>query len=146
MDHLNEIPMRHGKESESIDLLSALRIARSAGGALITQASLYGKLASIEWQEEKSRLLKMLMIGVIGFACTLCFMLFIGLLVLVLSWETNYRILALTSLIAIYGIGIGFAWLRFEELAARNKQSFAATREEFAIDLALLRSGYEYKR
>lgn len=146
MDHSNEIPMRHGKESESIDLLSALRIARSAGGALCTQASLYGKLARIEWQEEKNRLLKMFIFGLIGFICILCFMLFIGLLVLVLSWETNYRILALTSLIAVYGVGIGIAWQRFQALSARNKQSFAGTREEFATDLALLRSGYEYKR
>jgi len=140
MDNSNETPIRHGKESDGIDLLSALRIARSAGGALCTQAALYGKLAGIEWQEEKIRLLKMFLFGLIGFACALCFMLFIGLLVVVLSWETNYRILALTSLIAIYGFGIGFAWLRFEDMSARNKLSFAATREELAIDLALIKS------
>lgn len=140
MDHSTETPMRHGKEPESIDLLNVLRIARSAGGALCTQLSLYGKLAHIEWQEEKNRLFKMLMLGLLGFACTLCFMLYIGLLVLVLSWETNYRILALASLIVINGFGIGIAWYGFQNLSARNKQSFAATREELATDLALIKS------
>ena len=140
MDHSNETPMRHGKESDSIDLLSALRIARSAGGALCTQASLYGKLARIEWQEEKNRLLKMFIFGLIGFACMLCVMFFIGLLVVVLSWDSAYRILALSSVIVLYGLGIGIAWQRFQALSERNKQSFAATREEFATDLALIKS------
>jgi uncharacterized membrane protein YqjE len=140
MDNSTEIPMRHGKDSESIDLLSVLRIVRSAGGALCTQASLYGKLFRIELQEEKIRLLKMFMLMLIGFACTLCVMLFIGLLVMVLSWETNYRILAITSLIAVYGLGLGIALYRFNALLVRSKQRFAATREELATDLALIKS------
>ena len=140
MDNSNEATMRYGKESDSIDLLSALRIARSAGGALCTQASLYGKLARIEWQEEKNRLLKMFIFGLIGFACMLCVMFFIGLLVVVLSWDSSYRILALSSVIVLYGLGIGIAWQRFQVLSARNKQSFAATREEIATDLALIKS------
>ena len=61
MDNSNETPIRHGKESDGIDLLSALRIVRSAGGALCTQAGLYGQLAHIEWLEEKSRLRNMLL-------------------------------------------------------------------------------------
>ncbi len=140
MDNSNEAAMRQGKESDGIDLLSTLRIVRSAGGALCTQASLYGKLARIEWLEEKNRLMKMILFGLIGFACTLCVMLFIGLLVLVLTWDTSYRILALSVVIVLYGIGVGFAWQRIRALSRLNSQSFAATREELATDLALIKS------
>lgn len=140
MDNSNEAAMRHGKESDSIDLLSTLRIVRSAGGALCTQANLYSKLARIEWREEKTRLLKMFMLGLIGFACTVCVMLFVGLLVLVLSWDTTYRILALSLVIVLYGVGIGVAWYRIHALSMLNSQSFAATREELASDLALIKS------
>ncbi len=140
MDNSNEAAMRHGKESDGIDLLRSLRIVRSAGGALCTQANLYGKLARIEWREEKTRLLKMLLLGLVGFACTLCVMLFVGILVLVLSWDTPYRILAISIIIALYGLGIGFAWQRIHALSMLNSQSFAATREELATDLALIKS------
>jgi uncharacterized membrane protein YqjE len=140
MDNSNEAAMRHGKESDGIDLLRSLRIVRSAGGALCTQANLYGKLARIEWQEEKIRLLKMLVFGLIGFACILCVMLFVGVLVLVLSWDTPYRILALSLILIAYGIGLGIAWQRIRALSRLNSQSFAATREELATDLALIKS------
>ncbi len=140
MENSSETPIRRGKESDSIDLLSAFRVVRSAGGALCTQANLYGKLARIEWREEKTRLLKMLLLGLVGFACTVCAMVFIGVLVLVLSWETPYRILALSVVIALYCFGIGFAWQRICALSRLNSQSFAATREELATDLALIKS------
>lgn len=140
MENSSETPIRRGKESDSIDLLSAFRIARSAGGAFCTQANLYGKLARIEWLEEKNRLIKMFLFGIIGFACMLCVMLFIGLLVVVLSWDSAYRILALCSVILLYGLGIGIAWQRIRALSMLNSQSFAATREELATDLALIKS------
>ena len=140
MENSTEAPIRHGMESDSIDLLSAFRIFRSAGGALYTQANLYGKLARIEWLEEKNRLMKMFLIGLIGFACMLCVMFFIGLLVVVLSWDSTYRILALCSVILLYSLGIGIAWQRFCAMSRLNSQSFAATREELATDLALIKS------
>ena len=140
MENSSEAPIRRGKESEGIDLLSAFRIVRSAGGALCTQANLYGKLARIEWLEEKNRLMKMFLFGLIGFACMLCVMFFIGLLVVVLSWDSAYRILALCSVIVLYGLGIGIAWQRIYAMSKLNSQSFAATREELATDLALIKS------
>lgn len=140
MVNSTETPMQHGKESESIDLLSALRTVRSAGGALCTQATLYGKLLRIEWLEEKNRLIKMTLLGLMAFACTLCAILFLGILIVVLSWETNYRILALTSLTVLYSIGTAIAWYYLRKLSTANKQSFAATREELLTDMALIKS------
>lgn len=113
---------------------------RSAGGALVTQATLHGQLARVEWAQEKSRLLRMHLVTLLGFACLLCVMLLAGALVLAASWETAYRIPAVTGLMILYGAGVGVAWRRFQALSALGDHSFAATRAELAADLELLRS------
>jgi uncharacterized membrane protein YqjE len=124
----------------TLNPLDVIRILRSAGGALFAQAALHGKLAGVEWAQEKRRLLKMLLVTLLGFASLLCVMLFVGVLVLALSWETAYRIPAVIALIAIYALATGTAWRRFQALSALSEQSFAATREELAADIALLKS------
>ena len=127
-------------DSTAINALGAIRTLRSAGGALIDQVALHGQLAQVEWGEEKNRLLRMLAGAALGFACLLCVMLSLGVLALALCWETVYRIPSAALLVALYGLGIGFAWRRFAALSALGGQSFAATRVELAADLALLRS------
>ena len=127
-------------DSTAINALGAIRTLRSAGGALIDQVALHGQLAQVEWGEEKNRLLRMLAGAALGFACLLCVMLSLGVLALALCWETVYRIPSAALLVALYGLGIGFAWRRFAALSALGGQSFAATRIELAADLALLRS------
>jgi uncharacterized membrane protein YqjE len=123
-----------------INALGAIRILRSAGGALFDQIALHGQLAQVEWDEEKNRLLKMLAGAVLGLACLLCVMLTVGALVLALCWETVYRVPAATALVGVYALGTGLAWRRFSTLSALGGQTFAATRVELAADLALLRS------
>ncbi len=124
----------------AINALGAIRILRSAGGALFDQVALHGQLAQVEWREEKSRLLKMLAGAVLGLASLLCVMLSAGALVLGLCWETSYRIPAAAALVALYGVATLFAWRRLSAVAALGGRSFAATRAELAADLALLRS------
>lgn len=119
---------------------SAIRLLRAAGGSLFSQAGLHVQLARVEWAEEKIRLSKMLAAALLVFTCLLCIMLFVGVLVLVLCWETDYRIHAVLGLIAVYGITAGIAWHRVRTLSARGDQAFAATREELAADIALIRS------
>lgn len=133
-------PSPPAPDSTAIDLMNAIRILRSAGGTLFAQAALYGQLARVEWAEEKSRLVKMLVIALLGFACLLCAMLFTGALVLACSWETAYRIPAVMALIAAYGIGTSIAWHRLQILSALGDQAFAATREELAADIELIKS------
>jgi uncharacterized membrane protein YqjE len=116
----------------------AIRILSSAGGALLAQARLHGQLVRVEWEEEKIRLLKLLVAALLVFSGLLCFMLFAGIAVLAASWDSGYRIAVAVTLVAVYALGAALAWLWFKALAAR--QSFAATREELAADLALLRS------
>ena len=131
---------RSTSSSASFNPLSALRVLRSAGKALLGQAGLYGQLARLEWVEEKNRLMKMLAAGMFLFACLLCFMLFAGLLVLALSWNTPYFIAAIILMIAIYAVGLGIAMHSLKSHASMGDQSFTATREEFAADIALIKS------
>ena len=135
----SSLPPRLPPSAESI-ALEALRIMRSAGGALIVQAGLHAQLARVEWAEEKIRLLKMLLLTLLGFACVLCVMLLTGALLLALSWNTPYRVEVALLLLAVYALGALVAWRRFQVLSQRSSQAFAATREEIAADIALIRS------
>ena len=125
--------------SAEITLLEKLRLLNAAGGALLTQATLHSELLRIEWAEEKQRLLTMLLVLLLGFGTLFCMLLFAGVLVLALNWDTGYRISAIIALMAIYAGATFFAWRRFQALSAQSEQMFAASREELAADLALLR-------
>lgn len=120
--------------------LQIVRLLRSAGSALLAQAALHGRLAGVEWEEEKQRLLNLLIALLLGFAFLLCLLLLTGALVLALSWGTVYRTPAIIALALLYGAGITLASLRVRALSGSGSQSFAATREELAADIALLRS------
>jgi uncharacterized membrane protein YqjE len=108
---------------------------------LLIQALLHAQLARIEWEQEKNRLLTMLVLLLLGFACLLCAMLFAGGLVLAATWGTPYRIAAITGLMVMSGAGVAVAWLRFQACAASGGQIFTASLEEFAADATLLRPG-----
>lgn len=121
--------------------LEAVRILHAAGGALLSQALLHAELAGVEWQEEKNRLLRMLAIALLGFACLLCTLLFAGGLALATAWETAYRVPTLAALVLTFAACTVAAWRYFQAQAALGKQSFAASREELAADTALLKAG-----
>src|ERR1700721_3026927 len=93
-----------------INPLEAVRILRSAGGALFDQAVLHGELARVEWAQERERLLKMLACTLVGYTCLLCVLLSAEALVLALCWETAYRIPVAIALTALYALGTVFAW------------------------------------
>src|SRR6476646_3934937 len=96
-----------------LDLLDAVRILHTAGGALSEQARLHGQLAQVEWEEEKNRLLQMLIVILLGFACLLCVMLFAGGLLLAATWDTPYWIAAAGGLLLALEFGMAAAWRRF---------------------------------
>jgi len=127
-------------EAVSIRPAEVLRILRTAGGSLLLQAALHGQLLRVEWAEEKSRLLKLVIATLLGFVCLLGLMAALGALLLALYWDTPYRILAVSVLIGVYGLGMALAWRLFSSQAALGSRSFAASRSELAADLDLLRS------
>jgi len=117
-----------------------LRIARTAGGALLVQAGLHAELLRVEWAEGKGRVQNMFLAGLLGFACLLGLLLALGALLLAVSWDTPYRVPAALALVALYGLGVALAWRRLQAQAQLGEQSFAASRTELAADLELLGS------
>jgi uncharacterized membrane protein YqjE len=136
----SDLPPQPATGSIVFDLIKVIRIMRSAGKTIFTQAVLHGQLARVEWEEEKVRLMKMLAFMLLGFACLLCFMIIAGVLALAFSWETAYRTQVIIAVIAVYGTGIGVAWRWLYILSAQSNRAFAATREELAADMALISS------
>lgn len=108
--------------------------------SLSTLALLHAQLARIEWEQEKDRLLKMLVLLLLGFACLLCVMLFAGGLVVAATWDTSSRIVAIAGLLPLYGLGVALAWRRFQACSALGGKIFTASLDELAADAALLRT------
>jgi uncharacterized membrane protein YqjE len=107
---------------------------------LFIQLELHGRLLIIEWLQEKNRIQQILCMASLGFAFVLCWLLSLGFLVIAANWSGEYRMLSIALLSAFYFVGLVLCWLRFNVLLARGAQSFAASREEFAADIALIRS------
>jgi uncharacterized membrane protein YqjE len=126
--------------ASAIHPLRALRVLQPAGGALLEQLALYGRLVAIEWAQEQHRLSQLLAAGLLTFACVQCLLLAVGAVLVMLCWSTPYRIPAMSIVLALYALGAALAGRRLLAIAARGEQSFAVTRSELAADLKLLRS------
>lgn len=137
MDKSPVVPSSSAAEPDTTAIVSldAIRLLRSAGGLLLAPMVMHGQLARIEWQEEKNRLLKMLVATLLGFACLLCLMLLAGALLLTLSWETSYRMPVMMALITACVLGAGIACRRFQDLSAAGTRSFASACAEHATDV-----------
>lgn len=117
-----------------------IRLVRSGISALFAQGALHAQLIQVEWEEEKSRLLRMLLAILLGTVCLLLCLIALSAMVLILSWDTPYRIHSMMALIVFYTIGAIGAWLRFQALADLGGEAFADSRLEIATDFELIRS------
>lgn len=113
---------------------------RSLAKIVLTRLELHGQLVGVEWAEERQRLQQLLAISVLGCVFLFCAFLFIGFLAIALTWASEYRIHAIAAILLFYILGFAVCAYRFVCLVARSSATFAATREEIAADLALLRS------
>ncbi|MEX2489562.1 MAG: phage holin family protein [Pseudomonadales bacterium] len=113
---------------------------RRVAKTVFYQLDLYGKLLSVEWEEEKSRLTGMLISLLLGFIFFFCLLFTLSSMLLVFAWDTQYRDWVMIALACFYGLGILFAWYRFRSLGNRAAQAFSDVREELATDIALLRN------
>ncbi|HUR41756.1 MAG TPA: phage holin family protein [Verrucomicrobiae bacterium] len=121
--------------------LDAVRMLRASSGPLLAQAQLHGQLAQVEWQEQKQRLLRMLVTTLLGFAGLLCAVLTASALAVAASWNAGYGygLAMLGALALIYAACTAVAWRRLRALAAMAGDAFAASREELAADAQLLK-------
>jgi uncharacterized membrane protein YqjE len=129
-----------GAARAAINPLELVAALRSAGKPLFAQLALHGQLVRIELAEERNRLLKMAVATLVCFIGLLCTLILAGVVALAFAWDTPYRIPAAIAVVGVFVLVTGLALWRLRVLSALGSQSFAATREEIAADLALLRS------
>lgn len=127
-------------ESFMRSALDLLKLLRSAGSAISAQAALHSQLIQVEWEEEKNRLSQLLAFVFAALIGAICLLLSLSLLAVALSWDTAYRIHVLIALPIIYSLALLWIWQRIKHLLALSSRTFAATREELAADLALIKS------
>lgn len=104
------------------------------------QLELYGQLVSVEWQEEKWRLQQLALFILLGVMCLIAFLFLLGVLLITLTWDTDYRLFAITTMMGVYGLGAVacFYWVR--KMLGNLYQSFSATRMEILSDIQVIRS------
>ena len=120
--------------------LSAFRLLRSAGGALFAQAALHSQLARVEWAEEKIRLTRIAIAAVLAVLSALCLLLLVSLIVLALSWNTPYQMVVIAAVLLVYILLLAISARVLSRQIALGALSFAATREEIAADLAMIKA------
>lgn len=116
-----------------------LRFLRSAARALLAQGSLHAELLCLEWAEERSRLLRMVVLSLVGLLFLLCSLLSIAAAVIILSWGTSYQDEALYGLVGFFLLGTLVIWWRVRALAQQGEDAFAGTIAEVSADLALIK-------
>lgn len=115
------------------------QLLRSAARALLAQGALHAELFSLEWAEEKSRLLRMVISLLLGAMFLFCSLLSISAMILILSWDTQYQNVALFGLVAFFVIGTIVAVMRLRNDVARANKAFSGTIAEIGEDLELIR-------
>jgi uncharacterized membrane protein YqjE len=120
--------------------LNIIRRLRASAAIMLMQLELYGRLAGIEWQQEKNRLHQLLVFSLVGLIFLSCCLLFLGFLAVALTWFTPYRIHTLVAVVVLYGLGAVYCYFRCKYYVGLNAQAFAATRAEIAADVAVLKS------
>ena len=128
------------KESGSLNIFGALQALKLSSAPIFKQLTLHRQLLNIEWEEEKKRLASMFALTLIGFASFICLLIFIGVLALALSWNTEYVIFVAALLCVVYGVIAYIAWWQIMVLANRPYRCFSDTRKELTADIALIAS------
>lgn len=111
---------------------------RALGATLLALVCARAELIAVELQEERLRARQKLVLVVVAALFLAMGMLLAAFLVVLLFWDTQ-RMLAASGVTLLY-LGIGaWAWLRLREMNHNSTPPFAATMNEFAHDLQLLR-------
>jgi len=96
------------------------------------------ELLTVELKEAAQRQKSMLQFAVVAALFLAAGLLALGVLVVVLFWDTH-RVAAIAAVCVAYlGVG-GWAFLRLRDLAVNGAPPFAATLAEFQHDLDMLR-------
>lgn len=129
-----------GDGAPAVAFLTWLRVLVQARHDLISHGQLHAQLAGIELELQKRRLLRLMLLALIGWSTLTCTMLGTAALVVGSSWDSPYRLLAMLSMPLIFGGATCAIWRAARSTLRDGAKSFAASLEELAADAALLRN------
>jgi len=115
----------------------------STASALLEQGSLYSQLAWVELAVEKRRLMRMLLLLLVGVSLLTSLLVSLTIVLLLISWDTPNRGSVLIFAGIVYCAGFIAILLGFNALARKGNMAFSDTREELAEDLELIRSRFK---
>ena len=113
--------------------------ARRFVGALLEHIATRGELLSIELAEEKERLLHALIAAGILLVTALLGLVFLGVLVLVLAWDTDHRVLVAALIPVVFIAAAAGAWFWLKSLIGRKTALFRDSLRELRQDAESLR-------
>lgn len=128
---------RSSDQDSGIHPLEWLRFVQASLPTLLDHVRLTLELADLEWQQEKKRLRRVMLMVALAVICGLFFLAVATAVIMLLTWYTPYRFVAIALLLLIYALGVGWAILRLRRLS--DSESFTATRAELERDMALFR-------
>ena len=114
--------------------------ARRFVGALLEHVATRGELLAIEIAEEKQRLIHALLAAGILLISAGMVLVFLGILVLVLAWDTSYRELVAALIPLAFLLVGGGAWLWLRSLISRKTVLFRDSLHELRQDADAMRS------
>ncbi len=128
---------RSSGQGLGIHPLEWLRFVQTSLPTLFDHARLTLELADLEWQQEKKRLRRVMLMIALAVISGVFFVAVVTAVIMLLTWYTPYRYVAIALLLLTYALGVGLAILRLSRLS--DGESFTATRAEVARDIALFR-------
>lgn len=120
--------------------LRTLKVLRLASSTLSEQAGLYAELVQLELEAQKVRYKRMMIFLVIAFFCLLGLLIFTGVFILALSWDTEYRIHSILLIMFIYLLGLIIFGLQAKKLATAGPPAFETLKQEICADINAIKS------
>ncbi|MDB5986569.1 MAG: hypothetical protein JWR16_1622 [Nevskia sp.] len=121
-------------------VFASWRLLRASSDVIGDHTAATFELLILEWQEERARLLRLLLLTVVATACVLLLIGFAGLFLLAAVWETPLRIPVAAALLVAFASGAWLSWHKARNVNVSGIRPFTTLREELAKDRALFQS------
>ena len=128
------------KDDDPTSLMDLVRTWRTLRDTVDSQAGLYAQLIQLELEQEKARLTRIAILASVAVFCLGGCMLFLGILLLALVWDHDYRNWFIGAIVVGYALVALIAAWRIKTVKRTYGRPFASVREELAADIASIKS------
>lgn len=125
---------------EAMQQAGLLTRARRFVGALLEHVATRGELLALELAEEKQRLVYTLVAAGLLLVAAVMLLVFLGILALVLAWNTEHRNLVAVLIPVVFLVITGGAWLWLRSLISRKTALFRDSLHDLKQDARSLRA------